>query len=100
MKAPPEAFAAKFTKETASKDDASFFPKKAELLAQMASVRAMSAAWVKGLTEADLAQPHPEMMRSMFPTLGHIVHLVPAHLAMHVGQIQVVRRKLGKPILF
>jgi hypothetical protein len=32
--------------------------------------------------------------------VGDILMLHPAHLAMHVGQIQVIRRKLGKPVLF
>jgi hypothetical protein len=40
------------------------------------------------------------MMKKMCPTVGHVVHLFPTHAAMHIGQIQVLRRKLGKPILF
>jgi len=28
------------------------------------------------------------------------MNLLPVHVAMHLGQFQVLRRKLGKPILF
>jgi len=39
-------------------------------------------------------------MQRMIPTMGHLVQLLPSHFAMHVGQMQVIRRKLGKPLLF
>jgi hypothetical protein len=97
---PPEAFLAKFTKETSVRDDAGFFPKKAEALEQLSKVREGTINWVKGLKEADLARQTPEPMRQFVPTVGHLVLMMPAHVAMHMGQIQVARRKLGKPILF
>jgi hypothetical protein len=100
VKAPPESFAAKFTKETSKIDDPNFFPKKAEVLDQFKAVRASTVAWVKTLKEADLAKDAPEMMRRMCPNVGSLLGLLPVHVGMHVGQIQVARRKLGKPILF
>jgi hypothetical protein len=96
----PAGFADKFTKETASNDDPNFFPKKAELLDTFSKVRAATIAWAKGLTPADLEQPTPEKMRKWAPTTAHLVAMVPAHVMMHVGQFQVARRKLGKPVLF
>jgi hypothetical protein len=96
----PAGFADKFTKETASKDDPSFFPKKAELLDLFGKVRAATVAWAKGLKEADLNQASPERMRGWAPTAGHWLAAAPGHVAMHVGQFQVIRRKLGKPVLF
>ncbi|HEX4125854.1 MAG TPA: DinB family protein [Tepidisphaeraceae bacterium] len=96
----PAGYAEKFTKHTASIDDPAKFPKKAELLDQLAKVRAASVAIVKTMTEADLATPMQGPMAEFFPTFGHVVvNLIPAHVAMHVGQIQVIRRKLGKPHL-
>lgn len=95
----PAAFSEKFTKETASIDNPEKFPKKAELLDQLAKVRAASVAIVKSMNESDLAKPTQGHMAESFPTHGHFVNLIPAHLAMHVGQIQVIRRKLGKPHL-
>jgi DinB superfamily len=96
----PAGFDSKFTKETCSNDDAAFFPKKAALLEQLAKTRAASVAWAKSLTQADLDKPGPERMASMAPTIGHMVAMVGLHTMMHIGQFQVIRRKLGKPILF
>jgi hypothetical protein len=96
----PESFLAKFTKETCARDDAGFFPKKSESLDQLAKVREATIKWAIGLKEADLAKPTPEPMRQFVPTVGHLALMLPVHVAMHMGQIQVARRKLGKPILF
>jgi hypothetical protein len=92
----PAGFAERYTKDTAASDDPAALGNKAELLALSASIRARTAAWVKTLTPADLAKPAPEQMRQWFPTVGHVVQLFPTHTAMHIGQMQVLRRKLGK----
>jgi hypothetical protein len=34
------------------------------------------------------------------PTTGHLALMTASHIMMHVGQLQVIRRKLGKPLLF
>lgn len=96
----PQGFGDRFTKDTSKSDDASAFPKKAELLDTFAKVREATIAWAKGLTEADLDQPTPERIRAWAPTVGHLLAMTPGHVAMHVGQFQVIRRKLGKPVLF
>jgi uncharacterized damage-inducible protein DinB len=96
----PEEFAAKFTKETSTNDDAAFFPKKAVILDQLSKTRAATVAWIKTLTPADLDKPGPERMAKMCPSVGHLLGLIGNHDMMHMGQLQVIRRKLGKPILF
>jgi DinB superfamily len=96
----PEGFGKKFTRETAGKDDPSFFGSKAQLMDLFGKARAATIAWVRTLTPADLAKPSPESMRRMAQTLGDALILIPVHTAMHLGQIQVARRKLGKPLLF
>jgi hypothetical protein len=96
----PAGFADKFTKDTAAKDDSNLFPNKAELVELFGKIRIATIAWAKGLKESDLNQPTPERMRGWAPTVGHWLAVLPAHVAMHVGQFQVVRRKLGKPVLF
>ncbi|MGD0463114.1 MAG: DinB family protein [Tepidisphaeraceae bacterium] len=95
----PEGFDKKFTKETAKKDDPAFFGSKAQLMDQFAKTRAATIAWVKTLKPADLDKPAPEPLRSFAPTLGHVLEMLPMHVAMHMGQFQVTRRRLGKPIL-
>jgi hypothetical protein len=96
----PAGWDKKFTKETAGNDDHSFFPKKGELLADLAKVRSATVAWVKTLKPTDLSKPGPEQLKDFAPTLGRVIALVIDHTTMHVGQFQVIRRKLGKPILF
>jgi hypothetical protein len=39
-----------------------------------------------------MEKPHP-----MFKTLGEYVSFMSAHTAMHVGQITIIRRSLGRP---
>jgi hypothetical protein len=93
-------FAEKFKKTTAGNDDPSFFPKKGELLAQFDKVRQATIAFAKNVTQAELNKPMPEPISGFAPTVEHLLTLMPVHVAMHVGQFQVLRRKLGKPILF
>jgi uncharacterized damage-inducible protein DinB len=95
-----EEFASKFKKENSTKDDVAFFPSKAAILEQLAKTRAATIAFIKTLTPADLDKPGPERMQKMCPTVGHLINLVGNHDMMHMGQLQVIRRKLGKPVLF
>jgi hypothetical protein len=55
---------------------------------------------VKSLTEADLGTSTPEQIKRFAPTFGDMPYMAVAHACMHMGQFQVIRRKLGKPILF
>jgi hypothetical protein len=96
----PAGFKEKYTKETASVNEASKLGTKADLLSLFDKVREKTCAWVGTLSAAELAKPGPESMRDFCPTVGHMVYLCPTHVAMHVGQIQVLRRKLDKPVLF
>lgn len=96
----PVGFADRFKKETAKNNDPSAFPKKSELLELFGKMRGATVKWARGLTPPDLDKQTPEKMRSWCPTVGHLVALLPQHVAMHVGQFQVIRRKLEKPVLF
>ena len=55
---------------------------------------------MRGLSESDLQKASPERLRRMSNNVADIVVLLATHSAMHIGQIQVIRRKLGKPVLF
>jgi hypothetical protein len=96
----PAGFADKFSKETASKDDAGFFPKKAVLVDLLTKTHTAFSNLVRTLTPADMDTPTSGRMATMAPTNAHLVGLATGHLMMHMGQLQVLRRKLGKPILF
>jgi uncharacterized damage-inducible protein DinB len=96
----PAGFAEKYTKQNVSIDDPAKLGAKADLLTQLENVRGKMCQWISTLTPADLAKPTPEQIRNRFPTVAHLLTFIPGHTAMHMGQIQVLRRKLGKPILF
>jgi hypothetical protein len=69
-------------------------------LAQFEKVRSATVKWIRSLTEEDCNRPMPEKLHGFARTWGELAIMIPVHLAMHVGQIQVIRRKLGKPVLF
>jgi hypothetical protein len=96
---PPESLG-KYSKETSKIDDPKAFASKAALLEQLAKARHATVACVKSLNAADLSKPTPGQMANFCPTAGHIIFMLAEHVAMHVGQFQVIRRKLGKPVLF
>jgi hypothetical protein len=98
--AAPDGWGEKFNPKNTKVDDASFFPKKDEVLAYYDRVRTAFASWMSKVTEAELAKPMPDPLKGFAPTLGHLLLAAPVHAAMHLGQFQVIRRKLGKPVLF
>jgi hypothetical protein len=92
-----------FTKETSKHDDASKFGKfatKEALLSLFEKTRNATIAWAGTLSPSDLDKPTPEKFRSWMPTYGDLIAGQGWHVTMHIGQFQVIRRKLGKPVLF
>ena len=100
IKAVPIGFAERYTKATASSDDPKGFDSKSRLFEIQDKIRAEAIEWVKNVTLQEMSLPGPEKMRDFLPTVGHVVNVIPSHASMHVGQFQVIRRFLGKPILF
>ena len=96
----PEGFAEKFKKEKSKSDDPAQFPKKDEILSVIERNRQATIAWARGLSEADLERPSPNTLGGMCPRIADLIFLQGDHLTMHIGQLQVIRRKLGKPVLF
>ncbi|MGN6369384.1 MAG: DinB family protein [Phycisphaerae bacterium] len=100
MPALPAGVAEKYSKEAAKSDDPAAFLKKDQLLGLLQSVRNASVAWVKSAFEEQLEAATAEKLRGFAPTVRDLLAALTGHDAMHMGQIQVIRRKLGKPILF
>ncbi len=96
----PEGFAEQYTKETASVDDPAKFHTKDQYLQMLKDQREATLSLLDQLSDEDLDQPAPEQFREHFPTVGHIMALQAIHTTMHAGQWTVLRRKLGKPVLF
>lgn len=102
QKAPalPAGFAEKHAKETAAHDDAASFATKEEYLALADQVKEASLAAVQAVPDSQLDAPGPEAMREYAPTVGSVLLLMGSHWLMHAGQFAVVRRKLGRPVMF
>ncbi len=96
----PEQFAKCGSKGMAGVDDPRQFPTKAEVLDVMGRANAALVAGLPKLTDDDLAKPSPESFRSFAPRLGDLLSMGPMHAMMHLGQLQVLRRALGKPNVF
>ncbi len=97
----PEGFGEKFGMDAVTcNDPAAFGHNKDQLLELFANVRGATIDWIKTVKLPELDKPAPEQMRSRFPTVGHIAMLIYGHATMHGGQMQVIRRVLGKPVLF
>jgi hypothetical protein len=94
----PPGFDEKYKKETASNDTG--FLTKNQYLELFKSVREATMAVLSRLSDADLDKPVTGKMAEFAPTVGALLMLTANHTMMHAGQFTVVRRKLGKPILF
>lgn len=90
----------KFGKPGSTIDDPKAFPSKDQLLQALKSQIDAMAAAVRKLKPADLDAPAPEGIRGFAPTVGVLIGVTAPHWMMHVGQFQVIRRKLGKPVMF
>jgi hypothetical protein len=95
----PAGFEQQYGKETAGQDSPKGFLTKAQYLDLFGKVRQATLDLVAKLSDADLDRPTTGKMAQFAPTLGAMLLLVSNHTLMHGGQIVVLRRKLGKPIL-
>jgi uncharacterized damage-inducible protein DinB len=96
----PAGFTEQHAKEKSTLEPPKGFGSKAEYLDLFNKSRAATLDLVSKLTDADLDKPTTGNMAKFAPTLGALLMLVSNHTLMHAGQITVVRRKLGKPVLF
>jgi DinB superfamily len=94
----PKGFLELHGKDGAKKDEG--FLTKAEYLALFEKVRDVTIAAVGKLTDQDLDRPVTGPGKAFGSTLGKLFLMVSNHTLMHAGQFTVIRRKLGKPILF
>ena len=100
MPALPEGFADKYSKETATSDDAAAFDSKEDLMKLYKEQRAGTLAALEAVPVSDLNNESPEEIRSFAPTFGSAFLMQDAHWMMHAGQWAVIRRQLGREPLF
>lgn len=96
----PAGFAEQHNKETAAVEPPSGYRTKSEYLTLFNQARAATLASLDRLADADLDKPTSGLLSQRAPTVAAMLVLVSNHTLMHAGQFTVIRRKLGKPVLF
>jgi hypothetical protein len=96
----PAGFAEQHNKDTAGAEPPKGFATKAQYLDLFAQTRQATLDAVSKLSEADLDKPTEGPVSRVAPNLGSLGFFAGVHATMHMGQFSVVRRKLGKPVLF
>jgi hypothetical protein len=96
----PAGFSEQHKPDKTKEEGTKGYRTKAEYLDLFNKVRNASVALVDSLSDADLDRPNKGPLEKFAPTVGALLILVSNHTLMHGGQFTVVRRKLGKPIVF
>ena len=96
----PAAIVSLGSERTGKVDPPGGYLPKAQYLEWIGKLRAVTIAAVDNLSDADLDKVNTGMMAKHAPTLGELLILIANHTLMHGGQFTVVRRSLGKPVVF
>jgi hypothetical protein len=96
----PAGFAEQHDKAICAQEPPKGFGTKAQYLELFSKVRGATLEALGRMSDADLDRPTQGRMAEFAPTLGALLLLQSNHTLMHTGQFTVVRRKLGKPVLF
>jgi hypothetical protein len=96
----PDGWDKQHSKDMAATEPPKGFASKSEYLTQFNKAREATLATLAKMSEADLDKPTQGNMAKFAPTLGALLVLQSNHTLMHAGQFTVVRRKLGKPVVF
>ena len=93
-------FEATHSRDSTTKQSHAGFLTKAQYLMMMEESRLATLTALRKLKDADLDKPTVGRLAAKAPTLGKLLLLCSNHTLMHMGQFSVIRRKLGKPVLF
>ena len=96
----PDGFSDQYGKATASQEPPKGFATKAVYLDLFNKTREATLKALAETPDADLDKATPGDMAKYAPTVAAVYLLAANHTMMHAGQFSVVRRKLGKPVLF
>jgi len=96
----PEGFTDLHGGKGAKQEGPEGFLKKDEYLKLFNEVRGVTIAALDKLTDADLDRASTGSFKKYAPTIGAMFLMMANHTLMHAGQFTVIRRKLGKPVLF
>jgi DinB superfamily len=96
----PAGIASLGNERTGKVDPPEGYLPKAQYVEWFGKMRAVTMAAVDKLADADFDTPTKGTMAKYAPTLGALLILTANHTLMHGGQFTVVRRALGKPVVF
>lgn len=96
----PAGFADAHAQTQTGKDGPDGFRSKADYVKLFNAVRQATIDTVGKLQDGDLDRATKGPLAKFAPRLGDLFVLVSNHALMHSGQFSVLRRKLGKPVLF
>jgi hypothetical protein len=96
----PAGFKEQHDKSKAAMEPPKGFATKEQYMGLFNQVREAVITAVDKLSDADLSKPTTGSMAKFAPTVGELCILCSNHVLMHLGQVTVLRRKLGKPVLF
>ena len=96
----PEGFADAHGKEQAASDSREGFLTKREYVDLYQKQRAATLKALDALPDADLDNEATEFIRQICPNVAGVFALQSAHQMWHIGQLTVLRRQLGKPVVF
>ncbi len=96
----PIGWREQYTAETAKLDEQTCFEAKDRYLELYEAQRQATLDILKQLEPEQLTEPGPEFLQTVVHTVGELFLFQAHHELMHAGQFTVIRRKLGKPVLF
>jgi uncharacterized damage-inducible protein DinB len=96
----PDGWDDQHSKKTAGEDPPKGFATKAQYMELFNKTREAALSTLANMTDADLDKPTTGDIAKFAPNNGAVFMLLANHVMMHAGQFTVVRRKLGKPVLF
>jgi hypothetical protein len=96
----PAGFREQHSPKTVALDPPRGFGSKSDYVNLFNKVREATLANLAKLSDADLDKPTEGKMAAYAPNYAAAYLMLSNHDLMHAGQFTVVRRKLGKPVLF
>ena len=96
----PAGFAERHSKDMAQSDKPGDFLTKDEYLKLAKEIRAATLKVLDSVPDADFGKPVTGRVPPFVQTVGDCFVTVGGHWTMHTGQWVVLRRKLGRPVMF
>lgn len=96
----PTDFDAIHSRDSSSKTSSQGFLSKSAYLELFRKTREATLKAIRNLKDSDLEAPTTGRLAVKAPIIGKLFLLNAHHTLMHMGQFSVIRRKLGKPVLF